>query len=105
MTLVHLIRQLDQLDDDFVLYAEPRWRPSSRAVAAFEPDDGAQPVVARGMTYLVSVRQAKRIAATRRSWLGDRADDVHELCRAIIYYGVYDEVEPAPSTIAVLASA
>jgi hypothetical protein len=94
--LADLICQLDQLDDELVLYAAPPWRPSSPAVALREPADGTLPPRARGMTYLVDAAQAKRIAAERRRYLG--AHDLDDLCRAIIYYGIYDELEPPPST-------
>jgi hypothetical protein len=96
MTLARLIAQLDQLDDDLVLYAEPRWRASSRAVALPEPDDGTQPELAIGMTYLVDVAQAKRIVAMCRTTSG--GDDPLELCRSVIYYAIYDQIEPPPST-------
>ena len=94
--LADLICQLDELDDALVLYAAPPWRPSSHAAALAEPADGTRPEAARGMTYLVSVAQAKRIAAARRRQLGEH--DLDDLCRAIIYYGIYDEIEPPPST-------
>lgn len=99
--LADLVSQLDQLDDALVLYATPPWRASSRAVASREPADGSLPAAARGMTYLVSVAQAKRIAAAcRRTW----GDELDALCRAIVYYGIYDELEPLPSTHGILAS-
>ena len=97
MTLADVIRKLNQLSDELAIYAAPRWRPSSRAFAAHEPQDGSVPEHAKGMTYLTTVGEAKRVIAHRREERPDLAS-IDDLCDAIIYYAVYDETEPLAST-------
>jgi hypothetical protein len=96
MTLADVIRKLHQLSDDLAIYATPRWRPTSRAFSAQEPHDGSVPEHARGMTYLTTVGEAKRVIAQRREQRPDFAS-VDDLCLAIVYYAVYDETEPLAS--------
>jgi hypothetical protein len=99
MILADVIRRLDQLSDEHCIYAEPRWSPASRAIAAREPIDGSVPELAKGMTYLTTVGQAKRILRERRRERPDRALVIDELCAAVIYYAIYDEPEPLPSAL------
>jgi hypothetical protein len=99
MILADVIRRLDRLSDEHCIYATPRWSPSSRAIAAREPEDGSTPEHARGMTYLTSVGQAKRVIRERTRHRPDRAVSAEELCAAVIYYAIYDEPEPLPSAL------
>lgn len=97
MTLAELIQRIEQLDDRLVIYATPRWQTNSAVVTAREPADGSLPEVARGKTYLCSVREARRVIAKRRSMRPGCALSADELAGAVIYYAVYDESEPIAS--------
>ena len=96
MTLADVIRQIDQLHDGLSIYAAPRWRAESPAVAAREPRDGGQPDGADGMTYLISVRLARRAIAARAAWRPEQELGLQDRCKAVIYYAVYDAPEPRP---------
>lgn len=89
MTLIEYIEQLSSADDTHVIYASPRWRPESAIHVGPEPFDGSVPSPAEGMTYLVSVPEAKRVLRSRP--MGTSARDA---ARAIVYYGIYDCAEP-----------
>jgi hypothetical protein len=99
MTLADVIRRLDELSDELCIYATPRWSPSSRAIAAREPEDGSLPDGARGMTYLTSVRQTRSLVAERKRYRPDRALTADDLCAAVIYFAIYDEPEPLASAL------
>jgi len=96
MTLADVIRRIDQHHDGLSIYAAPRWRPGSRALVAREPRDGSLPKGAEGMTYLISLSRARRALAARLAWPPEHELDVEALCQAVIYYAVYDALEPRP---------
>ena len=96
MTLADVIHQIDQLDDGFCIYAAPRWRAASPALVAQEPRDGSLPVGAEGMTYLISLRQARRAIAARSAWRPEQELSIQDRCKAVIYHAVYDAPEPRP---------
>ena len=96
-TLAHVIAELSQLPDELVIYAAPRWRASSPAIACREPRDGSLPAAANGMTYMLDVAAAKRAVRERRRWRADRTVSLAELVKAVIYMAVYDQPEPLPS--------
>jgi hypothetical protein len=96
MTLADVIRQIDQLDDGLCIYATPRWRADSPALVAPEPRDGGLPAEAKGMTYLIGLRQARRAIAARSAWHPEQELDLQDRCKAVIYYAVYDAPEPRP---------
>ncbi len=96
-TLADLVARLDELDEDASIYAAPRWRPSSPATVEAEPLDGSVPGRAGGMTFLVAVDTARRILRQRALWQPGRPLSLADKCEAIIYYAIYDEVQPPPS--------
>lgn len=96
MTLLNIIRQLNEYDDTAVIYARPKWGRSTPAVVAPEPADGGLPPEAAGMSYMLTVQQAKEVAKRRRRGRPDLCAP-EALCDAIVYFAVYDEVEPLPS--------
>jgi hypothetical protein len=96
MTLTELMARLGELDDTFVIYAEPPWGPESRAVALRDSHDGVRPADAIG-TFLTSVAQAKRAVAARRSKRPDLMLNNAQACEAVIYFARYDEDEPLAS--------
>jgi hypothetical protein len=59
-------------------------------VAVREPHDESVPAAARGMTFLTSVRNAKRLIRARSG----RATSAWDHARAVIYFAVYDVPEP-----------
>ncbi len=96
MTLADVIQQIDQLDDGLCIYATPRWRAESPVLVAQEPRDGGLPAGAKGMTYLISLRQARRAIAARSAWCPEQELNIRDRCKAVIYYAVYDAPEPRP---------
>lgn len=92
-TLAELIDRLDELDDSLSIYAEPRWRPSSAAALLDEARAAAPP----GTTFLIGVANAKRVARLRAAWAPGRPLSLAEKCEAIVYFAIYDEVQPPPS--------
>lgn len=96
MKLLDIIRQLNDFDDTSVIYARPKWSPSTQAVVAREPDDGTTPPAAAGMTFMLSIRQAKQVVRQRRRGRPDLYTP-ETLCEAIVYFAIYDELEPLPS--------
>jgi hypothetical protein len=99
MTLAELIRNLDDYGDDLSIFATPRWRPESRAAAISDTDDGSVPMEGRGMTFMTTVRQAKRVLAARAAERPDRVLSDADRCAAVIYYAIYDETEPLASLV------
>jgi len=89
MTLIEFVEKLSTAEDAHVIYAAPRWRPESAIHVGPEPFDGSLPDAARGMTYLVSIPEAKRVLRSRPA--GTSARDA---ARAIVYFGIYDCAEP-----------
>lgn len=98
MTLADVIRRLDQLEGELCIYAAPRWRASSSAAALREPDDGSLPEHARGMTYLTTVGEARRVVVEQRRRRPDLAR-IDQLCDAVVYYAVYNETNPLASEL------
>ncbi len=96
-TFADLVAGLDELDAELSLWAAPRWRASSIAVAAREPGDGTVPDAAAGMTFLCTVTDARRIVRQRAAWSPARPLSLAEQCDALIYYAIYDEAQPPPS--------
>ncbi|MEM1032500.1 MAG: hypothetical protein AAGN82_19290 [Myxococcota bacterium] len=89
MTLIEFVQKLDEADDAHVIYASPRWRPESRVYVGPEPFDGSLPRPARGMTYLVSVEEAKRVFRGCRP-----GATAHDVAKSVVYFGIYDCAEP-----------
>jgi len=95
MTLDNVLADLSSHRGSLAIYVAPPWQPQSEAVVVAEPEDGSVPAAARGLTYLTTVREARRAIEERRS---RRPDEPHEeLCEAVIYYARYDACEPLPS--------
>ncbi len=97
MTLAQLMQRIAGLDDTLSIYAAPRWRSNSPAQVAHEPDDGSLPKSATGKTFLLTVRQAKRVIAMRRALRPDCSLSADELAGVVIYFAIYDEAEPVQS--------
>ncbi len=101
-TLADVIAHLDELDDALTIYAAPRWRAASPTCATWEPADGSLPPSAAGMTFMLDVPTAKRAVAMRRGWRPGRTLSLADKCDAIIYFAIYDESEPLPSSYGLL---
>jgi hypothetical protein len=57
------------------------------------------PELAKGMTYLTTVGEARRVVRERLARRPDLASTVEEVCSAVIYYAVYNETEPLASEL------
>lgn len=97
MTLAQLLAEIESQPRSQAIYAAPPWRPSSEAMVLDEPADGSVPDRAVGLTFLTTVREARRAIEERRAFRPDLAETAEEICEAVIYYARYDETEPLPS--------
>ena len=50
------------------------------------------------MTFMLDVPTAKHAVAMRRGWRPGRLLSLADKCEAIIYFAIYDESEPLPSS-------
>lgn len=94
MTLADVLGKIDLYDESHGIYVRPRWRPTSPAVVA--PENGASglPPGADGMTFMLTVRAARRAIAARTASRPAERCGLDRLCRAVIYLAVYDAPEP-----------
>lgn len=96
MTLAELLGRIDELDDDWTIYAcdTPRWSASSRSVAYSEPSDGSVPAEAHGLRYLLEVRLAKEAIRIWSEWRANSTPSPQDTCEAVIYYATNDSYLP-----------
>ena len=95
MTLFELICQLDQLDDEWVIYAvreDGKWTPGSKAVALPEPEDSNVDQVFEGvpMRYVLEVSLAREVIDVFQEHHGTRTPSDEERYQAVLYYAEYD---------------
>ena len=91
MTLVELVRNLKNLDDNLTIYieADSTWSNSSAVIITFEPDDGSLPTDAIEMEYFLEVHTAKEVLNVQQSrW--EATPTLEEKCAALIHYARYD---------------
>jgi hypothetical protein len=96
-TLAELVAELDTLEDELAIYAAPRWRPNSPAIALAEPEDGSVPAEAHGKTFFLTVKAAKQLLVARRATRPGASETPEDLASALVYCAIYDEAEPVPS--------
>jgi len=86
MTLVELVRNLKNLDDNLTIYieADSTWSNSSAVIITFEPDDGSLPTDA-----IEEVHTAKEVLNVQQSrW--EATPTLEEKFAALIHYARYD---------------
>jgi hypothetical protein len=105
MTLVELLANLRELDDDLAIYSaiSPYAGAGTAAVAAREPDDGTVPAEATGMGYLLEVSVAKEVVDVWTHWRPGAIPTPNQMVEAVVHYAVHDAylpVEPQPTDAA-----
>jgi len=91
MTLSDATRDLDKLPREHTIYAVRPWKPSSRAIVAEEPSDGALPeaVSASDLAYFLEVSIARDFLS---DWIASlpTAPSREEQCERLIDYAEHD---------------
>jgi hypothetical protein len=87
MTLVEIVRQLDQFDRAMTIYAANPWQPSTDALVARPREDGGVPdkAVAAGCAYFLEVFMALAVLHDLPGVRGGRPNDT-ERCAKLIEY-------------------
>lgn len=91
MTLLDVVRELSDLDDDATIYASEPWTTDSEAIVALEPESGGTPPEAeyRGLAYFIEIDVAREFLKgfnVRRA----TPPSAEEQCRRLIRYAVTD---------------
>ena len=91
MTLLEAIKNLEQLDDDFTIYASARWSVNSIVTVEYEPEDGSMPNEAKnlGLNYFLEVFIAKEFVEGWLSNIASQPSD-EDICKRIIEYAEND---------------
>lgn len=66
------------------------WAGEARSIVALEPEDGASPAEAQGMTYLLEVSLIREVLAAWSSHRGDTFPSLQQACEAVIHYARTD---------------
>jgi len=89
VTLREVISRLHDFSDDETIYAEAA-SPTARAVVAREPEDGATPEAAQGLTYLLEVALAREAIEVWRRRRPARTPSLDDQVEAVTYYAEND---------------
>lgn len=94
MTLGEVISRLDEFGENETIYAEAP-NATARAVVASEPDDGALPPAAEGLSYLLEVAVAREAVEVWKAWRPGREPTPEDMLAAVTYYAENDAWLPA----------
>jgi len=89
VTLRDVIARLDDFADDETISAESA-TPTARAVVVAEPEDGAVPPAATGLTYVLEVAVAREAIGVWRSWRPGQTPTLDDKVGAVTYYAKND---------------
>lgn len=87
--LIELIANVDQMDDEDVIFAKRDWQPGSEARVFKLTEDYRVPDEAKefGFEYFLEIDVVRQVLEEFHG----RADaSLEEKCRRVIYYAVYD---------------
>ena len=90
-TLRDVVRELDQLDDDAVIYTDGT-SPAARAEVVSDPAVAA--AKAAGLRYFLEVALAKDAVAVWSDWRGAAEPTTDDKLMAIAYYATHDAYLP-----------
>ena len=96
MTLIELLDNLNDMEDDLTIYAtaDPEWSELSEAVVCPDADEGSIPPEAQGKKYLLEVFLAKAVVDVWQKWRDGRKPSAHEKFEAIVFYAKNDAYLP-----------
>ena len=91
MTLIDVVRRLQEFDDELTIYAKRPWSPDSVAIVEREPEEGGLPAGAAqfGADYFLEVFIAREFLD---GWVSDRpsATRPEDACAILIQYAEFD---------------
>ena len=91
MTLLEIVQNLENLDEEGTIYAKQPWTAGSSAVVAREPDGGGLPTEAerQNLDYFLEVSIAREFL---EDWTNNRPSSPtsQEKCERIIRYAIDD---------------
>ena len=87
MTLLEAIQNLEQLNEDFTIYASAPWSVNSVVTVEYEPEDGSVPDEAKRLklNYFLEVFIAKEFVEGWLSNMESQPSD-EDICKRIIEY-------------------
>jgi hypothetical protein len=89
-TLRDVVKRLDSLDDEWVIYTDG----SSPAARAAVLSDGAQKSEATGLRYFLEVALAKDAVIVWSEWRGGAEPTIDDKVMAISHYATHDAYLP-----------
>lgn len=91
MTLLDVVTHLDTFDPESTIYAAEPWSPTSSAVVATEPDDGAVPrdAASQKAKYFIEVFVAQEFLAAWKANVKPYASEI-ERCERLVQYALND---------------
>ncbi|MES2996026.1 MAG: hypothetical protein V4733_04365 [Verrucomicrobiota bacterium] len=89
MTLIEVIRDLENHHAEATIYATEPWSEKSRAVVAFEPEEGGVPVEAENLSYFLEVFVARDFLEDWEPTL-EFPPTLQERCARLIQYAIND---------------
>lgn len=91
MTLLEVVRRLEEFDEEGVIHAKEPWHSGAEAVVVPDCEDEAAVVEAerQGFAYFLEVEIAREFL---EGWADDfkTSPQVQEICDRVIYYATYD---------------
>lgn len=91
-TLFDIVVGLDELDEEATIYAAMPWTDQSRAIIAYEPDDGSLPPEAKGLGihYFIGVYTAKEFLEGFSKVFPEWQPYGWLKCARLVVYAIYD---------------
>ena len=95
-SLLELVRRLNTLDNDLIIYAEanPEWSGDSAATVGPSDVNDSQLAEFQGMPEFLDVPLAKEIIDVWQRWRDDKIPTEEEILAALIYYATNDAYMP-----------
>jgi hypothetical protein len=89
MTLIEVIRDLENHEAEATIYAAEPWEENSQAVVGFEPEEGGKPVEAEHLSYFLEVFVARDFLV---DWEPTTVSSptLQERCARLIQYAIND---------------
>ena len=92
MNLIEILNNINNLDDELVIYAvkNPNWEMSSPAIALPEPDINKLPSDLKEMSYFLEVDIVKEVLEVWSQWRNGQKPSNNEKFEAVVYYAEND---------------
>lgn len=89
LTILDIVRDLFELNDELVIFAVEPWTPESPAMLIELENDFDKPAAAveAGMTYFIEVFIAQDFL---EFWVRNDHPPLRQVCDRLIYYAAYD---------------